>query len=143
MRVYLFKMTFSVMFDFRSKLPIIEGLYCYRYIFGNSQLLRGYRGYEKMNMVRVKVNTYQHFRLWRLFCKCKHTPIYWAFTGHKSIKAQNTNFKNGYKIKILLHLFRFSDSSIQKWNWFFSRICDGSEKIFFYSIVNDLLQNTI
>ena len=84
-----------------------------------------------MNIVRVKVNTYHHFRLWRLFCKCKHTPIYWAFTGHKSIKAQNTNIKNSDKIKILLHLFRFSNSSIQKWNWIFSRICDGSEKNIF------------
>lgn len=84
-----------------------------------------------MNMVRVKVNTYPDFRLWRFCRKCKHTPIYWGFTGCKSIKAQNTNINNGDKIKILLHLFRFSDSSIQKWNWIFSRICDGSEKNIF------------
>ena len=84
-----------------------------------------------MNMVRVKVNTYPDFRLWRFCRKCKHTPIYWGFTGYKSIKAQNTNIKNSDKIKILLHLFRFSNSSIQKWNWIFSRICDGSEKNIF------------
>ena len=53
-------MSFSVMFDFCSKLPIIEGLYCYRYIFGNSQLLRGYRGYRKMNIFEKVESESEH-----------------------------------------------------------------------------------
>lgn len=52
-----------------------------------------------LKRLRVKVNTYQHFRLWRFCRKCKHTPIYWGFTGNKSIKAQKTNLKTAIKSK--------------------------------------------